>query len=165
MHIRAQFITGNLDGIILGLHDQAPIVAVENADHTVRSLVDMTSQGADFGLASEDLPRRNPSTCTRRLLHRNRSLGSRVHIAKRHLIRDRGPPESCLIIKLFTLVSSPSYPNKMTWSPSAMSNSPLPSCTPLAVSALCLWMRTNIRKRRPPLEHGGASSRATSSSS
>ena len=36
--------------------------------------------------------------------------------------------------------------------PSPTSNLPMPECTLAAVLGLCLWMRTNLRKRRPPLE-------------
>ena len=35
----------------------------------------------------------------------------------------------------------------------------LRTCTPPAMSELCLWMRTSLRKRRPTLEHQGASNK------
>ena len=94
---------------MLGFHDRASVVAVDNSDHTNRS--DTTPQGADFVKASED-PHGETQVLVLNGYHTETArLGRRDHIAELHLALTASNMTSELLT-LLPPVSLPAYPKK-----------------------------------------------------
>ena len=82
---------------------------------TVRTLVEMTPQGADFVLAS-DAPHGETQVLVLHGLHAGTARSeSRDHFPKFQLTEDRGSSPIMKLLTLFFPVSSPAHSNNMTW--------------------------------------------------
>ena len=102
-------IIGRFVGTMLGIHDRASVVAVDNSDHTIRS--DTTPQGADSVKASEDLHGETQVLVLNGYHTETARLGRRDHIAELHLALTASNMTSELLT-LLPPVSLPAYPKK-----------------------------------------------------